>query len=67
MFRDPIRVEEEQTVTNQSPRDVLPIPDEPYEGKLPLDAKDPAATFPHVTAAISGLHLVVDGVCHRDF
>ena len=29
-------------------RDVLPIPDRPYEGKLPLDAKDPEATFPPI-------------------
>ena len=26
-------------------RDVLPIPDRPYEGTLSLDAKDPHATF----------------------
>src|SRR5215217_1552769 len=26
-------------------RDVLPIPDKPYEGELPLDAKDPDASF----------------------
>ena len=29
-------------------RDVLPIPDQPYEGELPFDAKDPAATFPPI-------------------
>jgi arylsulfatase A-like enzyme len=29
-------------------RDVLPIPDQPYEGTLPLDAKDPEATFPPI-------------------
>ena len=29
-------------------RTVLPIPDRPYEGELPLDAKDPAATFPPI-------------------
>jgi len=29
-------------------RDVLPIPDRPYEGELPLDAKDPEATFPPI-------------------
>ncbi len=29
-------------------RDVLPIPDPPYEGELPLDAKDPDATFPPI-------------------
>ena len=27
-------------------RDCLPIPARPYEGTLPLDAKDPEATFP---------------------
>src|SRR5512133_751022 len=29
-------------------RDVLPIPDRPYEGELPLDAKDPEASFPAI-------------------
>ena len=29
-------------------REVLPIPDKPYEGILPLDAKDPDATFPPI-------------------
>src|SRR5512132_556256 len=29
-------------------REVLPIPDTPYEGELPLDAKDPEATFPPI-------------------
>jgi arylsulfatase len=29
-------------------REVLPIPDKPYEGTLPLDAKDPDATFPPI-------------------
>jgi arylsulfatase A-like enzyme len=29
-------------------REVLPIPDQPYEGTLPLDAKDPDATFPPI-------------------
>ena len=29
-------------------RRVLPIPDQPYEGALPLDAKDPKATFPPI-------------------
>ena len=29
-------------------RDVLPIPDRPYEGELPLDAKDPHASFPAI-------------------
>ena len=35
-------------MTDQSSRDVLPIPDRPYEGELPLDAKDPEATFPPI-------------------
>jgi arylsulfatase A-like enzyme len=35
-------------VTDQSSRDVLPIPDRPYEGELPLDAKDPEAKFPPI-------------------
>jgi arylsulfatase A-like enzyme len=35
-------------VTDQISRDVLPIPDLPYEGELPLDAKDPEATFPPI-------------------
>jgi arylsulfatase A-like enzyme len=35
-------------VIDQSSRDVLPIPDRPYEGELPLDAKDPEATFPPI-------------------
>jgi arylsulfatase A-like enzyme len=30
-------------------RTVLPIPDAPYEGTPPLDAKDPEATFPPIT------------------
>ena len=29
-------------------RDVLPIPDRPNGGEFPLDAKDPAATFPPI-------------------
>src|SRR5512132_4379107 len=29
-------------------RDVLPIPDQPYQGALPLDAKAPEATFPAI-------------------
>jgi hypothetical protein len=29
-------------------REVLPIPDRPYEGELPFDAKDPEATFPAI-------------------
>ena len=35
-------------MTDQISRDVLPIPDRPYEGELPLDAKDPDASFPAV-------------------
>jgi arylsulfatase len=35
-------------VSDEIPRDVLPIPDRPYEGELPLDAKDPDATFPPI-------------------
>jgi arylsulfatase A-like enzyme len=35
-------------VTDPRSRDVLPIPDRPYEGELPLDAKDPEATFPPI-------------------
>jgi arylsulfatase A-like enzyme len=29
-------------------RSALPIPDKPYEGELPFDAKDPAARFPPI-------------------
>ena len=29
-------------------RDVLPIPDRPYDGAVPLDAKDPEAKFPPI-------------------
>ena len=29
-------------------RTVLPIPDSPFEGELPLDAKDPSAKFPPI-------------------
>jgi arylsulfatase A-like enzyme len=29
-------------------RSILPIPDKPYEGEPPLDAKDPAASFPAI-------------------
>jgi arylsulfatase len=29
-------------------RDVLPIPDRPYDGPVPLDAKDPDAKFPPI-------------------
>jgi arylsulfatase A-like enzyme len=35
-------------VADQLSREVLPIPDRPYEGKLPLDARDPEATFPPI-------------------
>ena len=35
-------------MTDRSSRDVLPIPDRMFEGELPLDAKDPAATFPPI-------------------
>jgi arylsulfatase len=35
-------------VSDPISRDVLPIPDRPYEGELPLDAKDPEATFPPI-------------------
>jgi arylsulfatase A-like enzyme len=31
--------------SNEPERSVLPIPDQPYEGVLPLDAKDPEAKF----------------------
>jgi hypothetical protein len=33
---------------DEIPRSVLPIPDRPYEGELPLDAKDPSAKFPPI-------------------
>ena len=33
---------------SQLKRDVLPIPDRPYEGELPFDAKDPEAKFPPI-------------------
>jgi arylsulfatase len=32
-------------VADQISREVLPVPDRPYEGELPFDAKDPGATF----------------------
>jgi arylsulfatase A-like enzyme len=35
-------------VPDQSSRNVLPIPDRPYDGPLPLDAKDPEAKFPPI-------------------
>ncbi len=34
--------------TPEIQRDVLPIPDRPYDGPLPLDAKDPEAKFPPI-------------------
>src|SRR3954453_3476871 len=40
--------EKEWRVTDKSSRDVLPIPDSPYEGDLPMDARDPGATFPPI-------------------
>ena len=35
-------------MTDQISRDVLPIPDRPFEGTLPYDAKDPDASFPAI-------------------
>ena len=35
-------------MTDLRSRDVLPIPDRPYQGELPLDAKDAGATFPAI-------------------
>ena len=35
-------------MSDELSRSVLPIPDRPYEGKLPLDAKDPDTTFPPI-------------------
>ena len=35
-------------MTSSRPRDVLPIPDQPFAGTLPFDAKDPAARFPAI-------------------
>ena len=35
-------------MTQEPDRHVLPIPDRPFEGELPFDAKDPAATFPPI-------------------
>ena len=35
-------------MSDQVSREVLPIPDRPYEGDPPLDAKDPSATFPPI-------------------
>ncbi len=33
---------------SDSARTVLPIPDRPYEGELPLDARDPEVSFPPI-------------------
>ena len=33
---------------SQTQRDVLPIPDRPYDGAVPFDAKDPEAKFPPI-------------------
>jgi arylsulfatase A-like enzyme len=35
-------------MSDQIARDQLPIPDRPYEGKVPFDAKDPEAKFPPI-------------------
>jgi hypothetical protein len=35
-------------MTEQRSRDVLPIPDSPFAGALPYDAKDPDAAFPAI-------------------
>jgi arylsulfatase A-like enzyme len=35
-------------MTDASGRTILPIPDRPYEGELPFDAKDPSAKFPPI-------------------
>jgi arylsulfatase A-like enzyme len=35
-------------MSESSARDILPIPDRPYAGELPFDAKDPAAKFPPI-------------------
>src|SRR6478735_8985446 len=35
-------------VTDRISRDVLPIPDRPFQGTLPYDANDPDATFPPI-------------------
>ena len=35
-------------MTDQRSRDVLPIPDRPFAGTLPYDAKDPDAAFPPI-------------------
>ncbi len=35
-------------MTSERSRDVLPIPDKPYQGLLTYDAKDPASNFPPI-------------------
>ena len=35
-------------MSDEISRSVLPIPDRPYEGELPLDARDPDAKFPPI-------------------
>lgn len=35
-------------MTSERSRDVLPIPDKPYQGLLTYDAKDPASSFPPI-------------------
>ena len=35
-------------MTTEPDRTILPIPDRPFEGDLPFDAKDPAASFPPI-------------------
>jgi arylsulfatase len=35
-------------VADQTSREQLPIPDQPFAGELPLDAKDPDASFPPI-------------------
>ncbi len=39
---------EESKMTSERSRDVLPIPDKPYQGLLTYDAKDPASKFPPI-------------------
>jgi arylsulfatase len=38
----------ESKMTSERSRDVLPIPDKPYQGLLTYDAKDPASSFPPI-------------------
>src|SRR6476659_7213616 len=40
--------QEEPRMTDESSRDALPIPDRPFEGTLPYDAKAPDAAFPAI-------------------